>query len=291
MKNHLNKSKNISMNSYIICFASLILTAMIQTKAYADATSIGKIKNQWDEKQALSQLKEADNRLPIDINKQKLGKSREQVIALKAEAYLKQIDSLIGSLDVNFTSSSVASKTLLSNETHHSFTIHNAYSQLIEDNDEDGYYQTFSITFDADVYSTQAIDHASVYAELYLSKNGGDWLHYYSTDNFVIYGESEDDQYEVYTTLDQGYIPEGYDVLVDLYEVGYSNIVATYSSNDTVDLSALPLESRDYDPDYVEYHTESHSHGHGGSHSFLLLSIMLVGLFIKMFRTTIRKPK
>ena len=164
--------------------------------------------------------------------------------------------------------------THATNQTrHYSFSIFDAYTQLIEDYDGDGFYRTFSVTFDADLYTHHFADSAIVYADLYLSENGGPWIHYFTTDNFIIYGESADDEYEVYTTLNNGYIPTNYDVLIDLYEDGYSDIVATFSANDSNNLYALPLESSNYDPDYN--FQESTSHGEGGSHSFIFILALL----------------
>src|SRR5690606_29090601 len=50
------------------------------------------------------------------------------------------------------------------------------------------------------------------------------------------------DDYYVTTTLDDGFATGEYDVLIDLYEVGYSDIVATISAYDTNELAYLPLE-------------------------------------------------
>lgn len=160
--------------------------------------------------------------------------------------------------------------------SHYSFSIYTGYSQLISDIDEDGYYQTFSVTFDADILSPIANEQALVYAELYLSQNGGPWILYFSTDNFLITGEDTEDEFEVVTQLDSGYLAEHYDVLIDLYEVGYSDVVATYSANDNNMLYALPLESADYDPEYieVEYYAE-----HGGSSNWLLIVSLLLLLY------------
>ncbi|WP_448548586.1 choice-of-anchor H family protein [Thalassotalea fusca] len=160
---------------------------------------------------------------------------------------------------------------------HHAFTIYSAYTQLIEDFDYDGFYQTFSVTFDADVLSPIANEYARVYAELYISENGGPWMHYFTTDSFNIYGESTDDEYEVYSTLNQGFPSGEYDILIDLYEEGYSDIVATYSAEDDPALYAVPLESSDYDVEYTEIVVESH--GHGGSFSgFALLPLALIAI-------------
>ncbi len=163
------------------------------------------------------------------------------------------------------------------------FVIYDAYSQLIEDYDYDGYYRTFSVTFDADLITYSAHDEAVVYAELYLSENGGPWQHYYTTDAFVIYGESSDDEFEVYSTLQQGFNSNHYDVLIDLYEVGYANIIASYSSDDSNSLYALPLESSEYDLEYVEYYEETHLHG--GSYS--VFTLMLIGGLVLMRRISV----
>ncbi|WP_041416048.1 choice-of-anchor H family protein [Shewanella halifaxensis] len=159
------------------------------------------------------------------------------------------------------------------NGVYRDFYIYDAYSRLFVDNDYDGFYQTFSVTFDADVEGYYANERADVFAELYLSRNGGPWEHYYTTDIFRIYGNATDDDFEVLTTLDYGYPTDHYDVLIDLYEVGYGDIVATVSSYDFDSLYALPLESSDRDDIYID----DDDHYHGGSVSFASL-ILLLGL-------------
>jgi hypothetical protein len=156
--------------------------------------------------------------------------------------------------------------------SYHSFAIYSGYSELILDIDEDGYYQRFSVTFDADILSSMANEQAVVYADLYLSQNGGPWVLYFSSDDFVITGADSEDEFEVVTQLDSGYVADHYDVLIDLYEVGFSAVVATYSANNTNALYALPLESSDYDPEYiaVEYYDE-----HSGGSSWLLFGALL----------------
>ncbi|MGL4577479.1 MAG: choice-of-anchor H family protein [Shewanella xiamenensis] len=130
---------------------------------------------------------------------------------------------------------------------YHSFAIYDASSRLFEDFDYDGFYRTFSVTFDVDVFGSYLNERADLFAELYLSRNGGPWVHYYTTDVFTIYGDSTQDDYEVLTTLYTGYQTDHYDVLIDVYEVGYSGIVASISADNTDGLYALPLESRDRD--------------------------------------------
>lgn len=264
------------MKNNLIINAALSLTFIVSTAAFADTTSVGNMKNQWQQQQALAAIQQLKNSETSIINKDKIAKTRQEILALKQQGKLLEKNKKQISPSPTFSTLKIA-KPNAHQSIYHQFNIYQGYSQLIEDFDQDGYYQTFSVTFDADVITTDTHDSAVVYAELYLSKDGGDWIHYYTTDDFIIYGESEDDEYEVYTTLNQGYIPGNYDVLIDLYEAGYSDIVATYSSDNSNELYALPLESSDYDIEYVEHH--SHSHGHGGSNSvtaLLLLTLALV---------------
>ncbi|MDX2368798.1 MAG: choice-of-anchor H family protein [Colwellia sp.] len=152
------------------------------------------------------------------------------------------------------------------------FSIYGATTLLQDDYDSDGFYQTFSVIFDADIYSYTESQWGEVYALLYISKNGGPWKHYYTTDDFIIEGESDLDEYEVMTTFLSGYSTDHYDILIDLYQVGYSDIVASYSSDDSNALYALSLESADYDEPYIEVIEISH----GGSFSIVIILLFLL---------------
>jgi hypothetical protein len=149
------------------------------------------------------------------------------------------------------------------------FSIYGATTLLQEDYDNDGFYQTFSVIFDADIVSYTANQLGEVYAFMYISKNGGPWTHYYTTDNFLIDGDTDLDEYEVMTTFLSGYSTGYYDILIDLYQEGYNEVVATYSSDDSNALYALPLESADYDEPYIEVKN-------GGSFSISIILFFLV---------------
>lgn len=157
------------------------------------------------------------------------------------------------------------------------FAIYGATTFLQDDYDSDGFYQTFSVSFDADIYSYIPSQLGEVYALLYISKNGGPWTHYYTTDNFLIEGETDLDEYEVITTFLSGYSADHYDILIDLYQEGYSDIVASYSSDDSNALYALPLESADYDEPYIEVIEVSH----GGSFSLVIILLFLITYFLR----------
>ncbi len=174
-------------------------------------------------------------------------------------------------------SSNTAQKT--KSNYYADFTIYSAVSFLHDDYDGDGYYQTFSVTFDADIYSYTNNPFGEVYALLYLSKNGGPWMHYFTTDTFIIEGESDLDEYEVISTFMSGYSTDHYDVLIDLYQVGYSDVVASLSADDTDALYALPIESAEYDEYYVEEVEVI-----GGSIFWLILPLFTVLLIRKKTR-------
>lgn len=261
---------------------STAITLIISSNSFSAEEQLSYSVAQSKDKQSKSAMLDL---IKAKVDAQQSDKSIKKTQYLSREEHQKQ---KLAKSEEQITKQLVAGNQVLSNNSasrynaaYYSFSIYQGYAQLIEDLDEDGYFQTFSITFDADAITSSNNDQFFVYAELYLSKNGGPWIHYYTTDDFVIFGESEDDIYEVYTTLDQGYPTDEYDVLIDLYEVGYADIVASYSSDDTNDLYALPLESSDYDPEYIVVH----QHHRGGSSSATILLLLLSTLLLRTFNS------
>lgn len=152
------------------------------------------------------------------------------------------------------------------------FWIYDAYALLNFDEDGDGFHHNFSVVFDADV------DHdvGFVYADLYLSLEGGPWNHYFTTDVFSIEGSTDLDEYEVATELNSGYVTGYYDVLIELVDADTDELVAAADSIDFGAIAALPLE--DSDRDFVSYSSVSHGHGGGALSSILLLLMGLAGV-------------
>ncbi len=218
------------------------------------------------------------NSATTSITPASLGKTRQQYLQLKQDlksTNKKQLKTL------SSTKEKALKITPKNNYSYYeNFSIYDAFSYLLSDIDGDGYYQSFSIVFDADFYTTSFADHANVYAELYLSKDGGPWTHYYSTETFTIYGESDDDEYEVMTILEQGFTSGYYDVLIDLYDADHEELVVSYSSDDNNALYALPLESGDIDQWYV---TEV-IYTDGGGFSFVLIGLMSLLGFIRRIK-------
>ncbi len=270
-------------------------TASISESQVMQSYSSGKIANSKLSQEDL--LMNISQRLILGDSDQKLNKAftttRDEVIYQKHQyAHKKSLTNSTKNIAINIAIN-MAKMSAINNIsrsfTDGDFAIYEGYSQLIEDIDGDGYYQTFSVTFDADLITGYDHDEALVYAELYLSENGGPWIHYYSTDSFVIHGESSDDEFEVYSTLEQGFRTNQYDILIDLYQEGYPDIVASYSSDDSNSLYGLPLESRDYDVEYVEYYDEVHTHG--GSYPLYGLLMMINTLVIRCLSRPIKREK
>lgn len=254
----------------------LLITANLLTFTQSIAGEV--TSEQYSISQGVLKKELSDERRKQIIKINKLAKTSDQ---LSGKATSKTREIMLSSQNSIINK---ANKNLISNRSNRDysadFVIYGATSLLQDDFDGDGFYQTFSVIFDADIYSYTENQFGEVYALLYISKNGGPWSHYFTTDNFIIEGDTNLDEYEVITTFLSGYSSDYYDVLIDLYQVGYSDIVATYSSDDSNALYALPLESTDYDERYIEV-VETSS---GGGFSVVALLIILISAAFR-FRT------
>ena len=229
------------------------------------------------------------NNTDVLVTKKRLNKDNSGYSGLTREEHLR-LKSLSKVISNNVIESKEDNKSRYnlsvnarSNSFYHdSYSIYDAFSYLLTDVAYDGYYQSFSIIFDADYYPVASINYANVYAELYLSHNGGPWIHYYSTDIFTLYGQSEEDEFEVNTTLHQGFVSGEYDVLIDLYDADYDELVVSYNSDDNNALYALPLESEEYDHVYESEVVYSS----GGSFSVIALVSLIFLLLHKISRPT-----
>jgi len=158
-------------------------------------------------------------------------------------------------------------------------TIYDASTTLISDFDDDGFYHRFSVAIDADtVYST-----SWVYAELYLSYEGGPWNYYASSDDFHIHDDSELDIHVVETELAEGFPAGYYDIRIELYDAEYGELLHSYGPYDDASLSTLPLEDSVYDDDFYStgITTEVIVAGHGGLGLWFIAALSLVGLLRK----------
>jgi hypothetical protein len=259
----------------------LLANLLISTNAIADeqtSVSVGVFSKSLTNELRLTIAEENNTAAIIDQHIGKAtGKTRTEIINSKAKSIKLSKNS----------SKSMTKDNLLAQSRNYSnyadFAIYGATTLLQDDYDSDGFYQTFSVSFDADIVSYTQSQLGEVYALFYISNNGGPWTHYYTTDNFIIEGETDLDEYEVITTFLSGYSTDHYDILIDLYQVGYSDIAASYSSDNSNALFALSLESADYDEPYEAPYIEVVEISHGGSFS---MSLLLLFLLIYIFRTS-----
>ena len=173
------------------------------------------------------------------------------------------------------TSDQVQNRT--ANRHDQYFSIFDAKVDLIADFDRDGFHHALNVSFDVDVDH----DTATVYTKLYLSKDGGPWIPYYTTDLFNIYGESYTDSYEVDTELVEGYLPGYYDVLIEVYSLNHAYMVASEVLDQYYLGRDVTLEDLTWDRplDETEYYYEeeiSYSYGGGGNSDFTLLIVLIL---------------
>ena len=282
-KPHTGNQKSMLMRALSVCLLTISMTAVLPASANSDmdllsqpqSISVAQTVTSGEQSaqygNTLSELQISKLEQQRLLQAKGLDGNEAQPAKLTREQVMQNhIDK---ATQANQDLAKSGSVKQFSNGIYRDFYIYDAYSRLFVDNDYDGFYQTFSVTFDADVEGYYVNERADVFAELYLSRNGGPWEHYYTTDVFTIFGNATDDDFEVLTTLDLGYRTDHYDVLIDLYEVGYGDIVATVSSNEFDSLYALPLESSDRDDVYIE------DDYHAGSLSAVFLLVMTLLLW------------
>ena len=181
----------------------------------------------------------------------------------------------------NYAQSPAASRQAgIANRHDQLFEIYDADAQLIGDLDGDGYYHALRVIFDADV----SYDSATVYAKLYLSRDGEPWSLYFTTDLFRIHGDDIGDTYEVETELLSGYPPGYYSVLVEIHSLDHAYMVASevldyyYLGRD------LAIEDLGWDEidtgSYSESYTEVSYSSHGGSIGWLLAFFLIIQVVI-----------
>jgi len=152
------------------------------------------------------------------------------------------------------------------------FEIYDAGVDLISDIDGDGYHHAINVYFDVDV----SYDSATVYAKLYLSREGEPWSQYYTTDLFSIHIDDVTDAYEVETELLEGYPPGYYDILIEIYSLDHAYMVTSevldyyYLGRDVM------IEDRSWDDPYEDYYYEEYdSHGAGSIASLLAFFLII----------------
>lgn len=159
-------------------------------------------------------------------------------------------------------------ETTFANRYDQYFLIYDANVDLLSDLDGDGYHHALNVSFDVDVN----YDGATVYAKLYLSRNGGPWSQYHTTALFNIYGDDYGDAYEVTTELEAGYAPGYYDILIEVFSLNHPGIVTSQVLDYYYLGKDVMLEDLSWDQDYY-YEEVYYAYGVG---SFSLIWLLVI---------------
>jgi hypothetical protein len=146
--------------------------------------------------------------------------------------------------------------------------VYDASTEVLFDRDGDGYYHYLRVRFDVDTSHTVRY----VYAVIFLSADGSAWEELYATDDFAVWGDSDDDDYEVETELVSGYSTGQYDVLIELYDADDGVLVDEFGPNESAEFQLLPLEDSVRDGVDAGPPPDSDDDGGGGATSWLMLA-------------------
>lgn len=162
------------------------------------------------------------------------------------------------------------------------FTFYEGDVDLLSDLDGDGFHHRFNVSFDVDV----DYDGATIYAKLFLSREGGPWIQYHTTDLFNIFEDDAGDTYEVTTELVDGYFTGYYSVLIEVYSLNHSGMV----TSEILDFHNLGKDvmledlGRDelwyYEDDGMYYEEVEVTVSHGAGSFSLLIWLLLVQVVI-----------
>ncbi len=142
-------------------------------------------------------------------------------------------------------------------------------TSLFSDNDHDGYFGGFSLSFDVDTsYNSQ-----DIYASIFLQRGDQSPVLLLTTKTFRIYGRSGSDVYRVEAQLVDRYRAGEYQVRIDIHDADSGRVLDTVDDQTFRNLRNLPLEAE-------PYHDGSHSDvivaeyaGFGGPVLLLILGI------------------
>ncbi|MEL6869700.1 MAG: choice-of-anchor H family protein [Pseudomonadota bacterium] len=171
------------------------------------------------------------------------------------------------------------SRSAASESINQDFWIFDADAQIFDDFDGDGFFTRIEVTFDADTI----YDGANVFAVLYLSLEGGDWIEYGETNVFDIFGASGNDSYFYDTDLISGFPTGYYDVLIELYDDFDGRLVAEFGPAESARLFDLPLESVNNDSvgDPVIVISNEGGGGAGGALSIVALALLFTRRLVR----------
>ncbi|HEY9031963.1 MAG TPA: choice-of-anchor H family protein [Kangiella sp.] len=245
----------LSITLSSILFAGQALAEQTQVRIAGKSGTTSVVETKKDSDLVSDSVSSKATKEPVDLNRTSSYASKQVTTNLKAELQLeldKSPAKTRSEMRAKKSELPEKSEKSMSSSMNHLY-VYDASVYLSEDYDADGYYTKISVNFDVDAYYDE---HYDVYAELFIRKNGeSEWTHYYTTNVFSIYGDNTSDDYTVTTKLNSGFPPGRYEVLIDLFEYGYSGVVDTFTEYDDPDLGWLPLEDKTYESGNVSSDT------------------------------------
>jgi|GEM_PF-3330391 hypothetical protein len=122
------------------------------------------------------------------------------------------------------------------------FSIGEVYTDLIVDEDRDGFYSRFRITFDPDA----DFENRWAYARIWVRPRGGDWIEEFVSEDWLVETSGTRDAYVLDIEWISGYPTSYYDVQIDLFDSATDALIASAGS-ERPELAQLPLEDRSRD--------------------------------------------
>ena len=115
-------------------------------------------------------------------------------------------------------------------------------TSLFADNDHDGYFGGFSLSFDVDTsYGSQ-----DIYATIFLQLGNQSPIVLLKTKTFTIYGRSGADIYRVEAQLVDRYRAGNYQVQIDIHDAHSGEVLDSVDDQTFRNLRNLPLEAEPY---------------------------------------------
>ena len=275
-ENNTNRIRKFLLASQSIAIAGTVLLTM---PSYAETSSTTELAEDNSTSVKSTSTRSISYQSEVLLDKSESDNRLKQADITTLPALVKE-----GYRDEAYT---VYAARYVTSYTSAEVTIYDAVTELISDINDDGFYHRFAVTIDADTVYPEAY----IFAELYLSYEGGPWNYFASSDSYHIYGDSDQDTFTIETELAEGFEPGYYDIRIELYDADTGYRILTYGPYDDTSLSTLPLEDSYFD-EYAEVIVPIESeviitaagHTHGSMGLWLLSLPFLAGLF-RRFRS------
>ncbi|MEE9333222.1 MAG: choice-of-anchor H family protein [Granulosicoccaceae bacterium] len=161
----------------------------------------------------------------------------------------------------------------LNNSNHHSDVwVDDVGTSLFADNDHDGYFGGFSLSFDVDTsYGSQ-----DIYATVFLQLGNQSPVVLLTSKIFTIYGRSGSDIYRVEAQLIDQYPAGDYQVRIDIHDAHNGQVLDSVDDQSFRNLRNLPLEAEPYHDGVTSAAIITEFAGFGGPLLLLILGFSVL---------------